>query len=69
MIRRQQKVKALMDPEQDARMVPAALVPLLAERRILMRIIKETPETREVREIPLVMDAPRAIKEEVITHD
>ena len=50
-------------------MVPSALAPLLAERRILMRIIKEIPETREVREIPLVMDAPRAIKEEVITHD
>ena len=69
MIRRQQKVRALMDLEQDAGMVPSALAPLLAERRILMRIIKETPETREVREIPLVMDAPRAIKEEVITHD
>ena len=58
-----------MDPEQDAGMVPSALASLLAERRILMRIIKETPETREVREIPLVMDVPRAIKEEVITHD
>lgn len=69
-IRRQHKTDTVADAQEKSHHAIPVPASLLRERRILMRIIKEIPETEAVREIPLVMDAPRAIKaEEVITHD